>query len=56
MYIKQTKADEPYNIIITKEEMKEAFRNPVSYEMFKQALITHILLAYKKEKESVNEA
>ena len=50
MYIKQDNEYDPYVIIISKAEMKEAFRNPVSYELFKQALISKILMVYNKEK------
>lgn len=51
MYIKQQTENDPYIIVISKAEMKEAFRNPVSYELFKQALISKILMIYNKEKE-----
>lgn len=51
MYIKQTNDNEPYIIVITKEEMKEAFKNPVSYELFRQTLISLVIMIYNKEKE-----
>lgn len=49
MYIKQQNENDPYVIVISKAEMKEAFRNPVSYELFKQALISKIIMIYNKE-------
>lgn len=47
MYVKKTSDREPYQIIFTEKELKEAFRNPVTYEMFKQALISQILGIYQ---------
>ena len=51
MYIKQQNENDPYVIVISKAEMKEAFRNPVSYELFKQTLISKIIMIYNKENE-----
>lgn len=50
MYIKQTSDKDPYMVVITKEEMKEAFRSPVSYELFRQAIMSQILMASLNEK------
>lgn len=46
MYIKKQNDKEPYQVIITEKEMKEAFRNPVTYELFRQALISQIMDIY----------
>ena len=51
MYVKQTNDREPYQIIITKKEMKEAFSNPVAYELFRQALISQIMNIYYQSRE-----
>ena len=55
MYTKQQTTKDPYTIIITKEEIMEAFRSPETYELFKQALTSQILLAYRAEKEKLKE-
>lgn len=46
MYVKKENDREPYKIIITAEEMKEAFRNPISNEIFREALISKLMDIY----------
>ena len=46
MYVKRQTDKDPYQIIITEKELKEAFSNPVNYEMFKQALTSQIMNIY----------
>ena len=55
MHIRQQTPKDPYTIVITKEEMKEAFRSPVSYELFRQTLLSQILMVHLKEKEEQKE-
>ena len=51
MYIKKQTDRDPYQIIFTDKEIKEAFRNPVSYELFKQALISQIISIYYQARD-----
>lgn len=46
MYVKKQTDKDPYQIIITDKELKEAFRNPVTYELFRQALLSQIMSIY----------
>lgn len=46
MYVKRNTDKDPYQIIVTEKEVKEAFRNPVNYEMFRQALTSQIMHIY----------
>lgn len=46
MYVKKQTDRDPYQIIFTDKEIKEAFRNPVSYELFRQALMSQIISIY----------
>ena len=55
MYIKQTTKDDPYVIVVTKEEMKEAFKSPVSYELFRQAIMSLLIENNIKEREADND-
>ena len=51
MYIKKLTDRDPYQIIITDKEVKEAFRNPVSYELFRQALMSQIISIYYQSRD-----
>ena len=51
MYVKKANDREPYQIILTEKEIKESFRNPVTYELFKQALISQILDIYYQSRD-----
>ena len=44
MYIRQTTDKDPYVIVVTKEELKEAFRSPISYELFRQAIMSELIM------------
>lgn len=55
MYVKKQSDNEPYQIIINEKEMKEAFRNPVSYELFRQALMSQLLEIYYKSKNEYSD-
>ena len=46
MYVKKQTDKDPYQIIITDKELKEAFRNPVTYELFRQALLSQVMSIY----------
>ena len=52
MYVKKTSDREPYQVIFTEKELKEAFKSPVTYELFKQALISQILGIYYQAREN----
>lgn len=52
MYVKKQTDRDPYQIIFTDKEIKEAFRNPVSYELFRQALMSLLLEICFKSKKS----
>lgn len=51
MYVKKTSDREPYQVIFTEKELKEAFKNPVSYELFRQALISQVLGIYYQSRD-----
>ena len=52
MYVKKTSDREPYQVIVTKKELKEAFKNRVSYELFRQALISQVLVIDYQSREN----
>lgn len=51
MYVKKQNDREPYQIVITEKEIKEAFRNPISYELFRQALMSQIIDVYYQSRD-----
>ena len=55
MYIKKQTYKDPYQIIITDKEIKEAFRNPVSYELFRQALMSQLIEIYYQSKNEYSD-
>lgn len=55
MYIKQTTKDDPYVVVVTKEEMKEAFKSPESYELFRLAIMSLLIEINIKAREEDND-
>lgn len=52
MYVKKPSHTEPYQVIFTEKELKEAFKSPITFELFKQALISQILGIYYQAREN----